>query len=63
MERSALQTGPRVARPSRLIPKGPWNTSLRHLLRPTRSVASKDSDFDDYKHREIESIAYNPYHL
>ena len=62
MERSALPTGPREARPSRLIPRGLWNTSLRHLPRPTRSVVSRDSDVDDGELRQIEGVACNPYH-
>jgi len=63
MGRSAPPTGPREARPSRLIPRGPWSISLRHLLRPTRSVELRDSDFDDRELRQIEGIAYNPHHL
>ena len=60
MGRFAPQTGQKEVRPSRLIPRDRWNTSLRLLLRPTtRSAVSRDSDFDDNDLRRIEGIAYN----
>jgi len=60
MERFALPTGQKEAKPSRLIPRDRWSTFLRPLLRPTtRSAVSMDSDFDDSDLRRIEGIAYN----
>ena len=63
MARSARSTGPREARPSRLIPRDLWSTSPRHLPRATRSAASKDSDFVDRELRQIEALRTTIYTL